>query len=157
MIRKIFVALDYLADTPQIFAQALELAEKFQASLNIFHCVVAQTATVPEVSAMAVYSGMLEPQTVALREQEFAANLTEVSAWLEALAQQASDRNILVEVNYNIGEPKIEICQAAKDWDADVIIVGRRGLSGLQEMLLGSVSNYVVHHAPCSVMVVQHQ
>ncbi|NEO65320.1 MAG: universal stress protein, partial [Moorea sp. SIO4G2] len=36
-----------------------------------------------------------------------------------------------------------------------LIVLGRRGLGGLKEMVLGSVSNYVVHHAPCSVLVVQ--
>ncbi|NEO28803.1 MAG: universal stress protein, partial [Kamptonema sp. SIO4C4] len=35
------------------------------------------------------------------------------------------------------------------------VIIGRRGRVGLSEILLGSVSNYVLHHAPCAVMVVQ--
>ena len=43
----------------------------------------------------------------------------------------------------------------AKDWNADLIIMGRRGLTGLSEMFLGSVSNYVVHHASCSVLLIQ--
>ncbi len=38
---------------------------------------------------------------------------------------------------------------------ADLIVLGRRGRTGLAEALLGSVSNYVLHHAPCSVLVVQ--
>ncbi|CCQ49032.1 hypothetical protein CWATWH8502_2292 [Crocosphaera watsonii WH 8502] len=37
----------------------------------------------------------------------------------------------------------------------DVIVMGHRGISGLQEFFLGSVSNYVLHHAPCSVLIVQ--
>jgi nucleotide-binding universal stress UspA family protein len=47
------------------------------------------------------------------------------------------------------------ICQVAKDWGAELIMVGRRGNSGLSELILGSVSNYVVHHAHCSVLIVQ--
>ncbi|AFY38451.1 UspA domain-containing protein [[Leptolyngbya] sp. PCC 7376] len=157
MISKILVALDYLADTPQIFEQALTIAEKFQANLYIFHGVEPQLNTVPEMSAMAAYGGLLDAQSLSLREKEFENNITEMSAWLQALAKQASDRHIPVEVNYKIGEPKVEICNAAKESEADLIIVGRRGLRGISEVLIGSVSSYVVHHAPCSVMVVQHQ
>ncbi|MEO0350033.1 MAG: universal stress protein, partial [Cyanobacteria bacterium P01_A01_bin.15] len=40
-------------------------------------------------------------------------------------------------------------------WNADLIMMGRRGRSGFSELLLGSVSNYVMHHAPCSVLTVQ--
>jgi nucleotide-binding universal stress UspA family protein len=43
----------------------------------------------------------------------------------------------------------------ARSWPADLIVIGRRGRTGLKEALMGSVSNYVVHHAPCTVMVVQ--
>ncbi|MGP1384853.1 MAG: universal stress protein [Thainema sp.] len=42
----------------------------------------------------------------------------------------------------------------AKNWGADLIMMGSHGRKGLNEMLLGSASNYVVHHATCSVMVV---
>lgn len=42
-----------------------------------------------------------------------------------------------------------------KAWNADLIIMGSRGHSGLKELVLGSISKYVVHHALCSVMVVR--
>ncbi|WP_442949349.1 universal stress protein [Nostoc sp.] len=42
-------------------------------------------------------------------------------------------------------------------WGADLIVLGRRGLKGFAELLAGSVSNHVVHHSPCSVLVVQGQ
>ena len=45
--------------------------------------------------------------------------------------------------------------ESSQNWEADLIVIGRRGHQGLSEILLGSVSNYVVHHAPCSVLVVQ--
>jgi nucleotide-binding universal stress UspA family protein len=45
----------------------------------------------------------------------------------------------------------------AKSWQADLIVLGRRGLKGISEIFLGSVSNYIVHQALCSVLIVQHQ
>ncbi|MEL6910326.1 MAG: universal stress protein [Cyanobacteria bacterium J06629_2] len=53
------------------------------------------------------------------------------------------------------GQLSSTICEFAHSCQADVIAIGRRGHSGLQEMFLGSVSNYVVHHAPCSILLVQ--
>jgi glycosyltransferase involved in cell wall biosynthesis len=44
---------------------------------------------------------------------------------------------------------------ADPNWDADLVVMGRRGLSGIKEMFLGSVSNYIIHHVPCSVLIVQ--
>lgn len=43
----------------------------------------------------------------------------------------------------------------AKERDTDLIIMGSRGLSGLQEVFLGSVSHYVVQHANCPVLIVK--
>lgn len=56
-----------------------------------------------------------------------------------------------------LAELGIALLLFVKTWDADLIVVGSHGRKGLSEMLLGSVSNYVVHHAPCSVIIVHGQ
>ena len=53
------------------------------------------------------------------------------------------------------GDPASEIVEAAKDQGYDLIVVGHRGLSPIKAFLLGSVSDRVVAHAPCSVLVVR--
>ena len=52
------------------------------------------------------------------------------------------------------GSPDQQIVERAKDWKADLIVVGSHG-RGFWGRLLGSVSDGVVHHAPCSVLVVR--
>lgn len=52
------------------------------------------------------------------------------------------------------GEPGPAIVDEAKEWGAGLIVVGSRGHTGLRRMLAGSVSQYVVDHAPCPVEVV---
>ena len=53
------------------------------------------------------------------------------------------------------GDPAEEIVRVAKEQGFDLIVVGHRGLSGVKAFLLGSVSQRVVSHAPCSVLVVR--
>ena len=55
------------------------------------------------------------------------------------------------------GDPAEAIIQVAEEQEADLIVVGARGLTGLQRFLLGSVSSKLSHHAPISVMVVRNE
>jgi nucleotide-binding universal stress UspA family protein len=52
------------------------------------------------------------------------------------------------------GSPVLDICSFAKDHDVDLIITSTHGLTGFQHVLIGSVAEKVVRHAPCSVLVV---
>ncbi len=54
-----------------------------------------------------------------------------------------------------VGRPADIISQVAKDWPADMIVIGSRGRSGLGRVLLGSVAESVVRQAPCPVLVVK--
>jgi nucleotide-binding universal stress UspA family protein len=51
------------------------------------------------------------------------------------------------------GDPRREIVEEAKAWKPDLIVVGSHGRTGISRWLLGSVAEYVVRHAPCSVEV----
>ena len=53
--------------------------------------------------------------------------------------------------------PVDEIVQAAKDQQADLIVIGSRGLAGKTRSFLGSTASQVVTYSPCSVLVVKHQ
>jgi nucleotide-binding universal stress UspA family protein len=54
------------------------------------------------------------------------------------------------------GKPEKEIVEEAENWGADLIIMGSHGYGFWRRSLLGSVSESVVHHAPCSVLVVKN-
>ncbi len=54
-----------------------------------------------------------------------------------------------------VGGPATEIVKAAKEWPADLIVIGSHGRGGVQRALLGSVAEGVMRHAPCPVMVVR--
>lgn len=63
--------------------------------------------------------------------------------------------NIKTAVLVSVGEPATEIVNIAKEMPADLIVMGSRGLGRIQGMLLGSVSDRVLHLAHCPVLVVR--
>jgi nucleotide-binding universal stress UspA family protein len=60
-----------------------------------------------------------------------------------------------VEMTVERGTPGPVLCDRAKTLNADVVVVGSRGRGAIRRVLLGSVSTYVVHNAPCPVLVVR--
>ncbi len=53
------------------------------------------------------------------------------------------------------GTPRETLCQVAAQEHPDILAIGSRGLGSVERLMLGSVSDYVVHHAPCPVLVVR--
>ena len=76
---------------------------------------------------------------------------------MEKVEQQLKDANIPNKVRTYVleGNPAKVLVDFANERDTDMIVMGSRGLSGLQEVFLGSVSNYVVQHANCPVFIVK--
>ena len=71
-----------------------------------------------------------------------------------AIAKAQSELALLgADVHVLGGDPGTAICQLATDLSAGAIVVGSRGRGRIKRALLGSVSDYVVRNAPCSVIV----
>jgi nucleotide-binding universal stress UspA family protein len=108
---------------------------------------------------------VVEPP-VQLMGREMAAYDPEFETVWKALREQAKDlvakaaekvraAGFAVSTELVEGEPKSQIIDAAKEWRADMIVVGSHGHTGLERFLLGSVSEAVVRHAHCTVEVVR--
>jgi nucleotide-binding universal stress UspA family protein len=81
----------------------------------------------------------------------------DVEAW--EIFKQPKEILLKVGVNPSLlleeGDPASGIVEAARNGNFDLVVVGHRGLSSIEAFLMGSVSNRVVTHAPCSVLVVR--
>jgi nucleotide-binding universal stress UspA family protein len=62
-----------------------------------------------------------------------------------------------VERRIEIGDVASTICRVAEELPADVIVMGSHGRTGLKRIVMGSVSEHVVRHAPCPVLVVHER
>jgi nucleotide-binding universal stress UspA family protein len=154
MLKKILVAIGDSAESQFVLDAGLRLAEKFDAEMLLLHVISSSTPTgfSPLVGGMfpIVNDVVLEQYAKEWKEYE----KTGIER-LQADAEQARQRGIAVEISQNLGDAGRMICELAKNWSADSIVMGRNQKSMLSEIFLGSTSNYVLHHAPCSVMIVQ--
>ncbi|MEG3917923.1 universal stress protein [Microcoleus sp. POL10_C6] len=156
--KKIFAALDDSELGHRVFTQALELALNDRAQVMLFNCV-----TVNSLGETAVPIPVDLGMNVELMDQAYQAQrlrlereVKQASGLLKNYCDAAANKGLQVEFDCKMeGDPGHCICESAENWGADLIVLGRRGRTGFTEAFLGSVSNYVVHHASCSVLVIQ--
>jgi nucleotide-binding universal stress UspA family protein len=79
----------------------------------------------------------------------------DVNATLAGAAEIARAAGVEVTVHARQGDPADAILDVAEEREADLIIVGNKGMTGTRRFLLGSVPNKVSHHAPCSVLIIR--
>jgi nucleotide-binding universal stress UspA family protein len=79
----------------------------------------------------------------------------DVVTTLEEESKSLEEAGVKVETMAREGDPADAILDVAEEENADLIVVGNKGMTGAKRFLLGSVPNKVSHHAPCSVMIIR--
>lgn len=155
MFHKILIALDRSELSGRVFEEALAIAKATQGQLMLLHVLSPFDEGYPAVAFSGMDGLILHQQAIETFTRQMEVLEKEGLEYLRSLTNRALNGGITAEFSQNLGNPGGNICALARTWNADLIIMGRRGRSGLSEILLGSVSNYVLHHAPCSVLAVQ--
>jgi nucleotide-binding universal stress UspA family protein len=150
--QKILAAIDRSPMGKIVFEQALEIAKQDGAQLLLFHAIPVENQGITPYSNL--YGEELLEFSRFLQEQ-LDKEKENVRHWLAEYCQIATEQGVATEYDYKIGEAGRWVRELAHSWAADLVVIGRRGLRGLAEMFLGSVSNYIVHHVHCSVLVLQ--
>jgi nucleotide-binding universal stress UspA family protein len=101
-----------------------------------------------------VYGGFL-PDTAALENAARENAQRVLDSAVGTVTELTKDKDVLVSGELLFGSPDSRIVETAESIGADLIIVGSHGYNRWERLLLGSVSDSVVHHAPCSVLVVR--
>jgi nucleotide-binding universal stress UspA family protein len=140
-LKRILAAVDGSPYADRAAEVAIELARKSQAELTFLNIVPAQITPTSEFKAeLTAYS---------------AAAVDQGKAIVESLAKRADGVKVKTAVVSKASSTVNEIIKFAKKEDVGLIIIGTRGRGGFERQLLGSVSNGVLNHAHCSVMVVR--
>ena len=104
--------------------------------------------------AIDIYGGYL-PDTTEL-EKAARQNAAKVLERTEGrIKAHFPDKNLAISSEVLFGSPESRIVETAEATHPDLIVLGSHGYSRWERLLLGSVSDSVVHHAPCSVLIVR--
>jgi nucleotide-binding universal stress UspA family protein len=159
MYQKILIALDLSESGETVFNDAVSLASKYEANLLLLHVLSPEEdySPLPIPPNLAdIYPAQGNDLTLDFWRQQWEEFEQKGVAMLQKKAHQAGEQGVKGEYRQIYGHAAKTICKVAREENVDLIVIGRRGRSGLGELFLGSVSNYVLHHAPCSVLIVQH-
>jgi nucleotide-binding universal stress UspA family protein len=159
VLQKILIATGDSPESAEVFKSGLTLAEKYGAQISILHVLNLFQHGFEAVGTplMGGTYPMMNDLVIQQYQQELQDREQQGMERLESYARDATARNIKAEIFQNIGDAGRAICETAKNYAADVIVMGRNQKSMLSEIFLGSTSNYVLHHAPCSVLVIQQK
>jgi len=138
-INRILLATDFSVASGAATSQAIELAAQLGAEL--------------------IAVSVIEPRALRLPGGRPASRVDQVRAAREEAAQDlvADGRAVGVKIEFLVwvGEPGDRIVEAASAEAADLIVVGSHGRGSVGRFLIGSVSDHIVRHATCPVMVVR--
>ena len=148
--QKILVALDYSTMSEVVFQRAMAIAKQNSAALMLCYCLTSDSPFWIEPTSF-------HSETAEDFKERYQESLEKANQWLAEYGRKAKEQGIATEWNSQVDKPEHMILEVAKNWGADLIILGRRGRRGLAEIFLGSVSNYIVHYAPCSLLIVQNE
>jgi nucleotide-binding universal stress UspA family protein len=139
-IKHILVAVDGSESACRAAGHAAVLARAFGAEITLLNVFNA-----PAVTAMGL---------VALAKADLKRAQAEVSRGAFDKARAAMGEGLTIHERSELGDPAAEILSILRSGGADHAVMGTRGLSPMQEILLGSVSERVLAHAPCPVTLV---
>lgn len=145
MFKSIVVGTDGSETATEAVRQAVELASSVGATIEL----VSAYEPVPAQRLRAERRDTPEDLQWAINPRE------DVDATLAAAAAAAQAGGVEVNIYPRQGDPADAILDVAEEREADLIVVGNKGMTGAKRFLLGSVPNKVSHHAPCSVLIIR--
>lgn len=155
MLKKIMVGLDKSPLSLAALEEAIALAQACDAELKLMHLLTDYEPGAPQRVTYFdeyYYPAMSQP-ILEEYQKDWNRFVSDYRTWLDGQVEAVSLLGLEVSSDMHLGDPGYELCSMAKAWQADLIVLGSHGRSGIKEMLMGSVSNYVMHHAPCSVLI----
>ena len=149
LISKVLVAVDGSENSDRALDFALDLAEKFSASVTVLN-----VSESPAMGAVPMEPTTISGESMVVFAKDLQKFHEEILSKAVAHAKMVKP-GVAVSSELREGDPALETVAAAKDGGFDVVVVGHRGLGRVREMFLGNISEKVAHLAPCPVVIVR--
>jgi len=149
VIKKMLVAVDGSEAAAKALDFALNLAEELDAEVHIISVVPPADSIIPRF-ALAAPPSTFYTSLISEMEKRLKTVLSETLRGAKEKRPRLKISTRLLE-----GRPADKIVQTAREEGFDIIVVGSRGLSGVEELFLGSVSDRVADCATCPVLIVK--
>ena len=155
MFEKILVPLDGSEHSLKALEIAIQIAKKFDGKITLIHVysVTIRPVIMPEPTTLT--PPMIPAMTPAEVSKAVEATRKAGASILTDGEQKVKAKEVQVETTLREGHTVQEIVKTAKEGKFDLIVIGGRGISKIRELLLGSVTDGVIHHAPCPVLVIK--
>lgn len=154
LFEKILVPLDGSDHSLKALGVAIQIAKKFEGKITLVHVYSVVVAT-----GMMSEPGMASAGVPILRATDVSRLIEAARAAGNRILEDGKERvkaeKVEVDALLKEGHTVEEIISVSKEGDFDLIVIGARGVSHIREMLLGSVSDAVMHHVSCPVLVVK--
>jgi nucleotide-binding universal stress UspA family protein len=142
-IKRILVPVDFSAQSLKALHYALSFADQYGAELIVLNVV--EPAVYPSEL------GYIPSEIEALHENV----MKNAKERLRELVSKRLPTDRPTEQQVRVGAPFLEIAAAAKEMEADLIVIATHGYTGLRHVFLGSTAERVLRHAPCPVLTVR--
>ncbi len=155
-MKNLLAAVDFSTCTAAVLEQAEWLAQQLKAKLWILHVSTDETASLALTTSFSDYAPEMTsmPGDVQLARDTSAEELKREHTELLSLSAKLRAREIDTRALLVRGNPAAEILAKAEEHKMELIILGSHGHGLLHKALLGSVSEAVIHHAKCNVLIV---
>ncbi len=147
MFKSIVVGTDGSETAFRAVSEATDLAKALGASLHIV------SVAKPVAAGSWAAAEMVASAPIAAQADWQDAIRSDLEDTLGRASQHAKNAGVDVETYARFGSPAEVLCELAGHIQADLIVVGNRGMQG-GKRFLGSIPNTVSHHAPCSVLII---
>jgi len=155
MFRKILAPIQNLENDETVFERALTLAKENNAELMLLHVFAPSDPSVPGLPNPVLYRYPLVTDELMKGFQErWEDTENRGLSMLKALSDRAQSEGVTPEFSQNVGSVGSVVCHLANNWGADLVVTRQPDRSKLDELLIGSISHYILHHAPCAVLTV---
>jgi nucleotide-binding universal stress UspA family protein len=142
LFKKILVPVDFSDNSKTALEMATNLAKAFGSEIALMHCY-------------AINPGGVSSYGVSVPPSYFDGIREAASRKLDEWVEEASAEGIPIRPILSSNCPSEEISLMAEERNADLIVMGTRGNTGLKHLMLGSVAERTLRSAPCPVLTVK--